>query len=263
MPNVALMRCGYEQSDTFWQHEGNAMVPVTRNYARAPIVEAIIEILFSTEIDNDGISKISRRFAERYPIEQRLTDLTVRLSGQNLNASTKSKGVRRASNDRTELVVLTNSSFLVSQLSPYCGWSSLKDRLAEAWDQWKRSIGYRKIEQVRMRYINRMDIPVAELNIETYLRIAPVMPPELTDMDAFTMQVGIPLDNCLKATISTASVPSPLVDHLSLLLDIDLSQESDIPQSDDGLFALLDKMRERKNMIFEACITDTARELFQ
>ncbi len=242
------------------------MVSATRNYARAPIVEAIIEVLFTAGIDHDGITKASRKLAERYPIEEHLTDVTVKLSGQNLNnreTSIKRKGVRRASNDRTELVVLTNSSFLVSQLSPYCGWSSLKDRLAEAWDQWKRSVGYQKFARVGMRYINRIDIPVAELNIESYLRIAPVMPPELTDMDAFTMQVGIPLDNCLKATISTASVPSPLVDHLSLLLDIDLSQESDIPQSDDGLFALLDTMRERKNMIFEACITDTARELFQ
>ena len=49
---------------------------------------------------------------------------------------------------------------------------------------------------------------------------------------------------------------------MSLLLDIDVSRMDELPQNDEGLWAFVDRIREYKNMIFEACITDRARELF-
>jgi uncharacterized protein (TIGR04255 family) len=46
------------------------------------------------------------------------------------------------------------------------------------------------------------------------------------------------------------------------LLDIDISQDGNLPHNDDGLWALIDEVRLLKNRIFEACITDLSRELF-
>jgi uncharacterized protein (TIGR04255 family) len=57
--------------------------------------------------------------------------------------------------------------------------------------------------------------------------------------------------------------PPPLVNHFSIMLDIDVSQQFDLPQRDDDLHGLLSQMRDEKNRVFEACITDTARELFR
>ena len=46
------------------------------------------------------------------------------------------------------------------------------------------------------------------------------------------------------------------------ILDIDVSREANLPQNEDGLWELADRMRVHKNTAFEACITDRARELF-
>jgi uncharacterized protein (TIGR04255 family) len=46
------------------------------------------------------------------------------------------------------------------------------------------------------------------------------------------------------------------------LLDVDVSRETDLPQNDDGLWDFVNKVRAHKNFVFEACITNRARELF-
>jgi len=46
------------------------------------------------------------------------------------------------------------------------------------------------------------------------------------------------------------------------MFDQDLYKENNIPQNDDGLYNLLNQIHVKKNAVFEACITDRARELF-
>jgi uncharacterized protein (TIGR04255 family) len=65
-----------------------------------------------------------------------------------------------------------------------------------------------------------------------------------------------------KVIVNTATAPSPLIDHVSLLLDMDLFKDQNLPQKDDELWDLLAAYRKQKNMLFEAFITDRARGLF-
>jgi uncharacterized protein (TIGR04255 family) len=57
-------------------------------------------------------------------------------------------------------------------------------------------------------------------------------------------------------------VRSPLERHFSVLLDIDVVREVDVPQKDNEIWKELDLMRTHKNRIFEECVTDSARKLF-
>jgi uncharacterized protein (TIGR04255 family) len=57
-------------------------------------------------------------------------------------------------------------------------------------------------------------------------------------------------------------VPPPLVDHASVILDIDVSRAGDPPQKDDEIWALIDRIRVHNNQVFEESVTDKARELF-
>ena len=65
-----------------------------------------------------------------------------------------------------------------------------------------------------------------------------------------------------KVLVNAATVSSPLIDHVSLLLDIDLFKDQNIPQKDKEFWDLLAALRHQKNMLFEAFVTDQARELF-
>lgn len=83
-------------------------------------------------------------------------------------------------------------------------------------------------------------------------------------MTGYGVQVRLPLpDIQCNLTINSGAVPSPLLDHGSFLLDIDIAMESNPPQKDADINELLERIRNKKNAVFEACITDRARELFQ
>jgi uncharacterized protein (TIGR04255 family) len=58
-------------------------------------------------------------------------------------------------------------------------------------------------------------------------------------------------------------VPSPILNHASFVIDQDIVKEINPPQSDESIYELLNEIRERKNKVFEDCIRDPARELFQ
>lgn len=63
--------------------------------------------------------------------------------------------------------------------------------------------------------------------------------------------------------ITSGSTESPLVDHVGLLLDLDIYAMVDLPKFDADIMAVLDEMRVHKNNVFEMLITDKARGLLE
>jgi uncharacterized protein (TIGR04255 family) len=101
-----------------------------------------------------------------------------------------------------------------------------------------------------------------EAKISDYLRVHPEAPPVKRIM-SYGMQISGQLDedHC-QCLINSSVVPPPLVDHVSVILDIDVSRAEAPPQRDDDIWALIDRIRVHKNRIFEESVTDKARELF-
>ncbi len=62
--------------------------------------------------------------------------------------------------------------------------------------------------------------------------------------------------------VNAGTVLSPLIDHTSFLLDIDLYKDTNLPIRDDDIWELFLTLHTEKNKLFEAFITDRARELF-
>ena len=125
-----------------------------------------------------------------------------------------------------------------------------------------------KIKRIGVRYINRIDIPFKKgnkIDVEDYLTIFPKYPePQLlTSFSKYTMQIIGPFSiEGFYLIINTNVVKSPLIDHFSIVLDLDLSPQGDMPQRNDKVWEMINQMREYKNNAFEMCITDKARELF-
>ena len=46
-----------------------------------------------------------------------------------------------------------------------------------------------------------------------------------------------------------------------MVLDIDIFRTEDLPGNEAQLWELLEQLRQAKNMVFEACITDQTRRL--
>jgi uncharacterized protein (TIGR04255 family) len=243
-------------------------------YKKPPITEAVIEIRLAAPLDAAELAKTSSDFRAYYPLEQSVKNVGVALGlpsapeGKPTAQINEENGYRRNSLDLTELIVLWRRAFSISQLAPYPGWEAFFTRFRRDWGVWKQRLGYRTIARIGVRYINRIDIPLPgnEPVIEEaeYLNVYPHFPKELGPTMAYGVQAVLPLaDIDSKLTLNSSIVPSPLLGHAAFLFDQDVAREQEPPQRDEDIFDLLNQIRDRKNSVFEACITDRTRELFQ
>lgn len=240
-------------------------------YPKPPITEAVIDIQFETPVDGELVKRAVSRFTKAYPNEEVLKNIEFQFDVDPENKRAKARFDeklvinKRTSSDHSEIALLSPAALTISQLAPYPGWGDFFGRFVRDWKEWKASVGYRKIKRIGVRYINRLDIPAADgqINMMNYIRLYVHTPDAVGPQEIFGAQVETTLEDKSVLHINIASMSSPLIDHLSLLLDIDVIRLQDVPQSDADLLAYVEQARITKNTIFESCITDASRGLFQ
>jgi uncharacterized protein (TIGR04255 family) len=243
-------------------------------YNRAPITEAVIEINFTNPLGEELLASASKKFKSNYQNHQSVQslDVAVQIDANQLDTPKteidKKLGHRLCSADMTELIVLWPTSFVISQLAPYPGWDVFFERFVRDWTTWKRNVDFKQVSRLGVRYINRIDIPMPKdgkpLEFEAYLNVYPKLPDLLGPVNAYAVQAGFPIDDIrCQLTLNSAVVPAPILDHVSFLMDQDIAREIDPPQSDEAIYALLNKIRVKKNEVFESCISNLARKLFE
>jgi uncharacterized protein (TIGR04255 family) len=178
------------------------------------------------------------------------------------------QGYRLRSVDQADILMIFADGIAASRVPPYPGWEHLRERAYAAWAQWRRNVAASTPKRIGVRYINRLDVPIkgaAIIDIDDYLRFSPRIPDySKKPLNGFWMLATRPTDIEHWSTTVTSSIvsPPPLINHVSLLLDIDVFRTEQIPHRDADLWDCIDPIRELKNAIFEACITDQARKLF-
>jgi uncharacterized protein (TIGR04255 family) len=245
-----------------------------QKYSRPPITEAVFEVRFESSIEPGLSEKVFRQFASAYPQEETLHNLGVHVNVNPANVQASHAQVqrdhvvyRRSSNDRSQLMLLVPNAFVVSQLAPYPGWETFFGRFQNDWERFKKVAGYQRIGRIGVRYLNRIDIPIpagdVTIDPKDYLNIYVKTPEALGQQVAYAGQVLHALPELHgNLLLNTAIVPSPLFDHISIMLDLDVHREGGAPQLDKDIFALLTQIRTIKDDVFEHCITDAARSLF-
>ena len=242
-------------------------------YRQPPITEAVIEIRFAAPESAARIAEISGDFESLYPFEQRIADVQVQLnlpSAPQAGATTETietLGHKRSSLDQTEILVLRPQNLVVSQLAPYPGWEAFFERFRRDWMRWKKLMSYRKISRIGVRYLNRIDIPAMSeqiIDYEQYINIYPRLPEMFPKVQGYGVQIHVELpDIDCKMTLNSLTSPSPLLGHGGFVIDQDIYNEANPPQSDEDIYKFLNVVRAKKNDVFEACITVRARELFK
>jgi uncharacterized protein (TIGR04255 family) len=95
--------------------------------------------------------------------------------------------------------------------------------------------------------------------IRFYPEVSADLPPLLA---GFFLQVQIPQEDLGGMLIlNGAMVPPSGPEVTSVVLDIDVFRQGLKLESDDEVWAVLEAFRLRKNLVFEACITNNTREL--
>ena len=90
--------------------------------------------------------------------------------------------------------------------------------------------------------------------------MSPLLPQELS---GFFMKLQMPQPDFGGMLVLTqTSVPPAAPDMNSVILDLDVIKEDPEFSSDDEVWAMLEALRDRKNVFFEGCLTDKTRALF-
>ena len=243
-----------------------------KNYKKPPIIEAVIDIAFSDPIEEQQILEHAKKLSKFYSEFKAISDYSLSVNVNNndpKNPKTEvaeEKKVRLSIPDQTQSIVVSKSNYTLFQLAPYLGWDNFFERFQRDWSILKRSLGFRQINRIGVRYINRLDLPPVNniVEYENYLNIYPHLPEAIASVAAYSMQVlhSLPQIDCFSRT-NSGIVPSPLINYISFVIDIDIYKENNLPQSDQDVFQLLTNIRNEKNRIFEEYMKQPARDLFE
>jgi uncharacterized protein (TIGR04255 family) len=234
-------------------------------------VEALVDIhvAFAEAISVLTLQQIHEGEDESYPTEHKLisSQVTVDIgSGTPAAQTSELTGFRYISSAKNAVVQSRANGFAFSQLHPYTRWDDWQPEARRLWDKYRRITKPTVITRIAVRYINRINIGVpGERSFSDFLTTYPEIGPDLPQsVTGYVMQLQIPQPDMPGVTLqlSQGRVFNSSDNMASILLDLDLFRVGEIPVHGDDVWYQLSRLHERENDLFEACITDIARETF-
>jgi len=248
-----------------------------RHYARAPIVEAVIDVQVESASppDQSAFTTYAEKWTARFPQRADLNLFQVGFGPfpipgmpHHVQASQgQVVGVRLSSalNDRTLQVQTRGLSY--SHLPPYSRWEEFFDEFAELWRSYVELIKPETVTRVALRYINQIAIPHQKFEMSDFFSLYPEVPTGIPqDITGLFMQLQMPqpdLGPDVMAIVNLGTGARNAQGQNAFLLDFDVFANRRLVPTSGDLAELLGAIRVRKNQLFEACITDKTRELIR
>ncbi|MBC7945961.1 MAG: TIGR04255 family protein [Burkholderiales bacterium] len=240
-----------------------------RHYARAPITEAIIDLRVNLPpvVDVLKLSLVQAVGDSNYLDGEQLYSGygQIQFGPQvSASASRSSTGFIFRSVDGKYIYQARLDGFTMSRLAPYESWNVFRDEARRLWDVYCSVAIPLSVGRLAVRYINRIDIPLPLQDFKDYLRTVPEVSPDLPQgLSAYFMQLAIPQNDIeAMALINQTMIEPASPGVVSVVLDVDIFRTTEFTPQEEGIWQFFEMLHDRKNEVFEACITDKARGLF-
>ena len=243
-----------------------------RRYEKAPIKEAIIDLRvtlpegFPVNQIEDIHPSIKDDFPTIEPFYKGVGAFFYQPgSSFQVDTSERQIGFWFRSQDNLRTCQATLEGFSFNQQAPYESWERFSSEAKNLWQIYTKICKPIQVVRVAVRYINQINIPANEIvELKDYLTTVPEVSSKLSQktLQSFFMQLQIPqrdLDCMLTVNEAIAPLTDPEV--VTVILDLDLFCHQVWENSDEDIWILLEKLRDRNNEVFEASITDKTREL--
>lgn len=244
-----------------------------QHLSQAPIVEAVIDIRArsTTTFNEESLRPQVEAALTGYRFLDSHQELEIKLGdGQASSQSIRFdwKGLRFQSDDKKHIAQFNRDGFVFSRLEPYQDWPQFHGEAMKFWQVYLELAKPVAIDRLGLRFINRIQLPMGELQFEDYMKSAP-QPPQGLDLPfaGFMHQNTLAVPNQPYVINIVKTIQPPAVDEGSgaaLILDIDVLTTQSY-ELDDGaeLRRHLLEMRWLKNKAFFGSITDKACTLFK
>ena len=239
-----------------------------RLYGKAPVTQAICEFQFVSAKAWDWTipGLVYQKISKDFPLKQQEQAFQVTVAPQQQTVqqfSTALSKMQFLKDDKTAMVQIGPDLLGINVQAPYPGWAAFFKLISEQFRIYSDIASPKGFKRIGVRYLNRIDFPTQAIETTKYFRYYPHLPENIEQKHGpFMMRVLHSSDDDRDVlTLNFASiVPSP---NLAYLLDLDNSLvQADKVQLSDGL-AWVQHAHAKIEDMFEACITDDLRELFE
>ncbi len=241
-----------------------------RIYENPPLIEAICEFRFKPSqawdwtIPGLVFDKIKADFPKKR--QQNIMEMQFQVASQELSHELKS-GVARMQflrEDERALIQVGPDLLAVNQLKPYPTWKVFKSMIENALRVYGQVANPAGFQRIGLRYINRIETPEPQVQIEDYLLAQPHVPEPIPQLFArWAQRVEIPFEsmNGVMVLQSGSTLEAEGV-GVTFILDLDFfTLQPDIVPIESAM-DWVERAHDEVENTFEACITDKSRALF-
>ncbi|MFH1158735.1 MAG: TIGR04255 family protein [Pseudomonadota bacterium] len=243
----------------------------SKNYKKPPIVEAVIEVRFTGSLNEQQLKKLVSQQKTKFSIHKIEQTEVIVSNKENSEPQVETKkslvGYKLIDNaDSSNIIQIKQNAISVSRLPPYESWAELIETFKKYYDLYTQK-KFSTISRIGVRYINRIDIPTSEgklIKLEDYFKIFPKVPEtKFPALNRFLVQTIAALDKNRVLTVNVQSAnETPLLNHVSIIFDVDVAQLANLPVTTSKLYELLGEMGDKKNSLFEDLLTPKCKKLF-
>jgi uncharacterized protein (TIGR04255 family) len=242
---------------------------MVRKYAKPPIVEAVCEFRLTHETQWDltvpGLlyEELKASFPQK---EQRViqeVELIQKPEGWSQQIHT-SERVIFFTEDKKMLVQVAPRLLAINVLKPYPHWEGFKPRIEMAWRSLQAAIEVQGLERIGLRYINHIELPGQSVQLAEYFEFYPFVGQRLPQQMA-SFLVGAEFsyaDGRDRCRVQLAPLPGS-EGKSSFMLDIDYFLAQPRAVKPEEALAWVEEAHSRVEEVFEGCITDKLREMFE
>ena len=243
-------------------------------YKFPPITEAVCEFRFepSQTWDSTFFGLIYDRLKRDFPKKQQEAGVKFEVGQQPAGmlqqvVSAAPPRMKFLSDDERSLVQLASDVISINKLKPYDKWENFKAVILRSLAAYNEVNNPKGIRRIGIRYINRIEIPETQVQIEDYLTAVPRLPeqiPQIYHVWLQRVEVPFPRINGLLILQSGSLRKKDIkdIDGIAFLLDLDFIVAAPEPIAVSSAAQMIEVAHNEVEEAFEACITDKTRLLF-
>lgn len=233
------------------------------HFPNPPIVEAIFDIQYrlAEAFDIQTIQNAATdKFKPQYPITQQQQEAQFTITmpvtdAANPEGKRQFLGVRGFSfvaENKAEILQIRRDGFTLNRLKPYISFDKHLQDMLSAWSWVCTNIPVEEILRVSVRYINVIQIPLAEMPlVDQYFPLLPRIPEKMQVLVAgLLVQQRFRFDVPGVEAMVTLTHQPIVQDHLPMIFDIDIHAGQLGTLNLDELKSKFTLLREYKNRIF-------------
>jgi uncharacterized protein (TIGR04255 family) len=238
--------------------------------SRAPIVEAVIDIRIAPtdRIKASDFAAAASVLRREYPSHKpmRSVQATFSPNAEEISQKHEDVGIVFQSQDEHSLAQFRVDGFTFNRLEPYTNWPTVFGEALRLWQVYAALNPRVSVSRLAVRYINRMTITEGG-SLADYLEAPPILPADIPQaVREYLMRVVVQDSEKQISAVLTQALESGVAEATgSILLDVDAFKEVRRPltPSDSEIERIFGELREMKNRIFYASITEKAAEAYE